>query len=77
MQSRIYGERGFFDAARDSLLALGSSDSYMQSVSQQHRVQEKRKRRKAYLKRKKSVTKAARPRPAKTKSKKQPPASPE
>jgi len=45
---------------------------YKTSVGQQHRVRAKRKRRNAYLKRKKAATKSMRREASKAKSRKQP-----
>jgi len=46
-------------------------------VGQQHRVRAKRKRRKAYLRRKKAALKGARREPPKPKAKKEPATAPE
>jgi hypothetical protein len=58
------------------LLARGVLPSYNKRVGQQHRVRSKRKRRKAYLKRKKKTLRSKQRESPKLRSKKEPPPAP-
>jgi hypothetical protein len=58
--------------SRVTLLARDALHTYNKSVGQQHRVRSKRKRRKAYLKRKKKTLRSKQRESPKQRSKKEP-----